>query len=279
MGVYYSDESVTLYHGDAGELLADQTLPPTHLTVTSPPYADLISYGAISLPGQMGDMNFKDWADGMREILLYLSDLTVMGGRAAINVGDVCVARRKAGRHYVLPLAATLTMSAFDGGWDVLTPIQWEKVANISMEASSSSGVLGKPNQPGGIIKNDRESILLFRKPGAYRKPTPSQVAAAHIPSDEYRTLFRGVWRDIPGTSDPDHPAPFPLEIPARLIRMFSFPGDTILDPFAGTGTTLYAAKVLGRRAVGVEINEAYCEIAARRLSQGVLNFDAKEAI
>lgn len=271
MKPYYEDDLVTLYHGDCRELLGAESLPPTHLTVTSPPYADLIPYGTDSLPGQLGDMNFHDWSSEMREVLLYLHDLTLMGGRAAINVGDVCVARRKAGRHYTLPLAASLTMSAFDAGWDVLTPIQWEKVANISLEASSSSGVLGKPNQPGGIVKNDRESILLLRKAGGYRKPTTDQAIAAHIPSDEYRSLFRGVWRDIPGVSDPDHPAPFPVEIPARLIRMFSFPGDTILDPFAGTGTTLYAAKALGRPAIGVELSERYCEVAAKRLAQDTL--------
>lgn len=275
MKPYYADESVTLYHGDIGELLMTEALPDVELTVTSPPYADLLSYGAISTAvGQIGDLPFEDWADAMREILLYLHDLTVPGGRAVVNVGDVCVARKKAGRHYTFPLAASLTMSAFDGGWDVLTPIRWEKVANIKMEASSSSGVLGKPNQPGGVIKNDAESILLFRKPGAYRKPTPEQIAAAHIPSEDYRTMFRGTWRDIPGTSDPDHPAPFPLEIPARLIRMFSFPGDTVLDPFAGTGTTLLAAKRLDRRAIGVEIEERFCEGIARRLSQGVMSFE-----
>lgn len=268
---YYSDDLVTLYHGDCRAFLGSEVLPPIHLTVTSPPYADLIPYGTERLPGQLGDMNFVDWSSEMREILLYLHDQTVTGGRLAVNVGDVCVARKKAGRHYVLPLAAALTMAAFDAEWDVLTPIQWEKVANISLEASTSSGVLGKPNQPGGIIKNDREAILLFRKAGGYRKPTSDQAIAAHIPSEEYRSLFRGVWTDIPGTSDPDHPAPFPATIPARLIRMFSFPGDNILDPFAGTGTTLYAAKVLGRPAIGIELDERYCEVAARRLSQGTL--------
>jgi site-specific DNA-methyltransferase (adenine-specific) len=272
---YYADESVTLYHGDIGDLLMAEALPDVHLTVTSPPYADLISYGAISTLGQMGELGFHDWSDGMREILYHLRDLTVDGGRAVINIGDMCVARKKAGRHFTFPLAASLTMSAFDGGWDVLTPIRWEKVANISLEASSSSGVLGKPNQPGGIIKNDAESILLFRKPGAYRKPTREQIRAAHIPSDDYRQMFRGTWKDIPGTSSPDHPAPFPLEIPSRLIRMFSFPGDLVLDPFAGTGTTLLAAKRLDRKSIGVEVEERYCELIAKRLAQGVLDFGA----
>lgn len=271
MRPYYDDGNVVLYHGNIADLLADEVLPDVHLTVTSPPYADLITYDSAGTPGHVGDMGFHDWADGMKDVLLYLHDLTISGGRAAINVGDVCLARKRAGRHYTLPLAASLTMSAFDVGWDVLTPIYWEKVANIQLEASSSSGVLGKPNQPGGVIKNDRESLLLLRKPGGYRTPTPEQVAAAHIPSDDYRTMFRGVWSDIPGASSPDHPAPFPLEIPGRLIRMFSFPGDTVLEPFAGSGTTLLAAKLLGRRAVGVEISERYCEVAAKRLAQDTL--------
>ena len=273
MRAYYEDEAVTLYHGDISELLADEVLPDIHLTVTSPPYADLLTYRKVSTEGQMGDLDFRDWSDGMADILGHLHDLTVDGGRAVVNVGDVCVARKKAGRHFVYPLAASLTLSAFDRGWDVLTPIRWEKVANIKLEASSSSGVLGKPNQPGGIIKNDAESILLFRKPGGYRKPTPEQVKAAHIPSDDYRQMFRGTWKDVPGTSHPDHPAPFPLEIPARLIRMFSFPGDVVLDPFAGTGTTLLAAKRLDRKAVGVEVEERYCELIAQRLAQGVMDF------
>ena len=213
----------------------------------------------------------------MATLLQGIYEATAPGGRAAINVGDVCRSRKAAGRHYVLPLAASLTMAAFGGGfgWDVLTPIRWEKVANVTMEASKSSGVLGKPNQPGGIIKNDAESILLFRKGGTYRKPTPGQIAGAHIPSDDYREMFRGTWRDVPGASNPDHPATFPLTIPSRLIRMFSFPGDTVLDPFAGTGTTLMAAKALGRKAIGVELEERYCEIAARRLSQEVLDLGA----
>ena len=276
MKPYYQDDTVTLYLGDVGEVLdpSTTTAPRVELVVTSPPYADLLSYGAISTAtGQFGDLAFPDWSDAMREVLAYLYDATVEGGRAVLNVGDVCVARKKAGRHFTYPLAASLTMSAFGMGWDVLTPIRWEKVANIKMEASSSSGVLGKPNQPGGVIKNDAESILLFRKPGAYRKPTPEQVKAAHIPSKDYRAMFRGTWRDVPGTSHPDHPAPFPTEIPARLIRMFSFPGDTVLDPFAGTGTTLAAAKLLDRKAIGVEIEERYCEVIANRLSQGVLDF------
>lgn len=273
MRPYYADESVTLYHGDISELIADEVIEDVHLTVTSPPYADLIEYANGDTPGQIGSLPFFEWAEVMRDFMRGIFDLTVPGGRAVVNVGDVCVSRKQAGRHFTYPLGASLTMSGIEVGWDVLTPIRWEKVANIKMEASSSSGVLGKPNQPGGVIKNDAEQILLFRKGGTYRSPTIEQQAAAHIPSDDYRKMFRGVWKDIPGTSSPDHPAPFPLELPARLIRMFSFPGDVVLDPFAGTGTTLLAARRLDRKAVGVEVEERYCELIAQRLAQGVMDF------
>ena len=267
---YYEDEHVTLYHGDCREILTTEGLT-ADLTVTSPPYADLIDYGEAD--GQIGAMAFREWRQQMKDVLAAVLGITTAGGRAAVNVGDVCVARRTAGRHYVQPLGAALTIDAFELGWDYLSPIRWEKVANIAMEASRSSAALGKPNQPGGVIKNDAEAILLFRKPGGYRKPTAEQIEGAFIPSDEYRSLFRGVWRDVPGESDKNHPAPFPERIPARLIRMFSFPGDVVLDPFAGRGTTLAAAKLLGRRAVGVEVEERFCELAAKRLDQGVLDF------
>lgn len=271
MSIYYQDDYVTLYHGDALDVV--ESLSGIHLTVTSPPYVDLIKYAdGETSEGQVGDLEFSDWSMAMQRLLDATLTATTEGGRAVVNVGDVCVSRRKAGRHYTFPLAASLTMSAFESGWDVLTPIRWEKIANVSMEASTSSGVLGKPNQPGGVIKNDSESLLLFRKAGSYRKPTPEQVKGAHIPSDEYKTLFRGTWRDIPGASSKEHPATFPLTLPSRLIRMFSFPGDTVLDPFAGTGTTLVAARNLGRHAIGVEIEERYCEIVAKRLAQDALN-------
>lgn len=267
---YYADADVRLFHDNCQSALS-WIGEPVHLTVTSPPYADLLDYGDSD--GQAGGLTFDLWRELMQFVIREVRDITEPGGRLAVNVGDVCVARRAAGRHYVLPLVPALAMIGHDLGLDYLTPIRWEKVANVRLEASSSSGVLGKPNQPGGVIKNDTETILLFRKPGAYRQPTAEQVAAAHIPSADYQRMFRGVWRDIPGEHSPDHPAPFPLRLAARLVRMFSFPGDLVLDPFAGTGTTLRAAKDLGRRAIGFEVEGRYCALAARRLSQDVLDF------
>jgi site-specific DNA-methyltransferase (adenine-specific) len=150
-------------------------------------------------------------------------------------------------------------------GFDVLTPIYWFKVGNIRMEASRSSRFLGKPYLPNGIIKNDRETIVMLRKPG-YRRPTPEMEELSRIPKDDYFRWFSQLWTDVPGASTRDHPAPFPLEIPRRLVLMFSFVGDTVLDPFAGSGTTLEAAVLSGRHAIGMDIEGAYVAMTAKRL-------------
>ena len=114
------------------------------------------------------------------------------------------------------------------------------------------------------IIKNDIEFILMQRKPGGYRKPTEEQRRLSMISKEEYGEWFRQFW-NITGASTRNHPAPFPLELAYRLVRMFSFWGDTVLDPFAGTGTTLLAAEKASRNSIGIEIDENYCCMALKR--------------
>jgi len=150
-------------------------------------------------------------------------------------------------------------------GFDYLTPIYWWKVSNISLEASRSSRYLGKPCEPNGIIKNDIEYILLLRKGGSYRQPTDEMRAASAISKNEYAAWFTQVWSDISGTSNGGHPAPFPIELAYRLIRMYSFAGDVVLDPFCGTGTTSIAAARAGRSSVGYEIDPDYFHAAEDR--------------
>ena len=237
-----------------------------HLVVTSPPYATLKEYP--DLPGQLGNMPIYDEFLGeldrvWRECLRIL----VPGGRVVCVVGDVCVSRRRGGRHHVLPLSADIQVRARRLGFDNLTPIRWIKVANITLEASRSSRFLGKPNLPNGVVKNDLEHILFLRKPGGYRKPTPEQERLSFIATDEYAKLFSPIWTDVTGQLRKDHPAPYPVEIPRRLIRMFSFVGDTVVDPFAGTGTTTLAAIETGRNSIAVEVDPDYVTIIERRLA------------
>ena len=150
-------------------------------------------------------------------------------------------------------------------GFDNLTPIRWLKVANITLECSRSSRYLGKPNLPNGIVKNDIEHVLFFRKPGGYRSPTAEMERLSHIATDDYMKWFAPVWTDVAGQLRRDHPAPYPLEVPRRLIRMFSFVGDTVLDPFAGTGTTALAALETGRHSLSLEVEPSYVELIAAR--------------
>lgn len=168
----------------------------------------------------------------------------------------------------MLPLAADIQVRARRLGFDNLTPILWMKIANLKLEASRSSRFLGKPNLPNGIVKNDIEHILLLRKPGGYRSPTEEQQRHSFIPTDDYAKWFKPVWADVRGQFRTNHPAPYPVEIPRRLIRMFSFTGDTVVDPFGGTGTTALAALENGRHSITVEIDPTYVEIVEKRLAE-----------
>src|SRR4029077_6933817 len=174
--------------------------------------------------------------------------------------------RKRGGRHHVLPLSADIQVRGRQIGFDNLTPIRWLKVSNMKLEASRSGRYLGKPNLPNGIIKNDLEHILFLRKPGGYRKPTAKMEKSSRIETDDYVRYFSPVWSDVTGQLRRDHPAPYPPEIPRRLIRMFSFVGDTVVDPFAGTGTTAIAALETGRHSVSVEIEPGYVDLIEQRL-------------
>jgi len=153
-------------------------------------------------------------------------------------------------------------------GFDNLSPIFWYKIANANYEVENGSSFLGKPYEPNAIIKNDAEFILMCRRPGGYRQPSDEQREASKLTKEEYQKWFQQVWTGLTGESTKHHLAPFPEELAYRLIRMFSFIGDTVLDPFMGTGTTLLAAARCGRNSVGVEIEPAYVKMSKERLER-----------
>lgn len=273
--------------GDARDLsfLADDSV---HLIVTSPPYWILKQYHHT--PQQMGSIaGYEEFLFELDKVLEHSFRVLTPGGRLCCVVGDVCISRRKGGRHYVMPLPSDIQVRSRQFGFDNLTPIIWYKVANIRMEASTSSRFLGKPYLPNGVIKNDFETILMLRKPAAngkrgYRSPTTEMEEASRISKVEYFRWFRPIWDDVRGASLRNHPAPFPREIPYRLIRMFSFSGDVVLDPFVGTGTTCLAALEAGRNSIGVEVDPQYMDMARRRLGgatqslwgQAVLEYESR---
>ena len=253
-----------IVHGDARDLswIDDESV---HLVCTSPPYFNLVQYPET--PDQLGNMDdYGEFLSQLGAVWEECHRVLVPGGRVACVVGDVLVSRRQGGRHYVIPLGADIQVQAREVGLDCLTPIRWLKVGNIAMEASKSSRYLGKPNLPNGIVKNDIEHILFLRKPGGYRSPTPEQEARSWISTDDYSNWFRPIWDDIPGARRSIHPAPYPFALAQRLIRMFSFVGDVILDPFSGTGTTARAAISTQRASISVDVDPTYAESAAKRI-------------
>jgi modification methylase len=247
--------------------IADESV---HLVVTSPPYANLKQYEPGNLD-QLGDIeDYDKFLDELDKVWAECARILVPGGRICCIVGDVNVARTNGGRHHVLPLSADIRVRARRLGFDHLQGIVWYKVANIKLEASKSNRYLGKPNLPGGIVKNDTEHIIFLRKRG-YRSPSGQMEELSFIPTDRYVRWFKSIWEDIPGASTRNHPAPFPLELASRLIRMFSFVGDTVVDPFCGTGTTLLAAMTWARSSVGYDIEPRYVAMTKQRLAQAPL--------
>lgn len=253
----------TLIHGDARELsyLADESV---HLVVTSPPYWNLKQYNEHE--DQLGHINdYEQFLDELEKVWRHVFRVLVPGGRLVCVVGDVCVSRRRFGRHLVFPLHADISVRCRKIGFDNLNPIIWHKIANASYEVANGSKFLGKPYEPNAIIKNDMEFILMQRKPGGYRQPSSEQRRESMIEKKDFDQWFQQIW-NIPGASTRKHPAPFPLELASRLVRMFSFTGDTVLDPFCGSGTTMVAALKYGRNSIGVEIDLDYSQMVARYL-------------
>jgi len=253
-----------LVHGDARvmRLLQPESV---HLVLTSPPYWTLKKYD--NADGQLGHVDgYDDFLAELSRVWKRSFDLLVPGGRLICVVGDVCLSRRQNdGRHTVVPLHASIQEICRKLGFDNLAPIIWHKIANAVYEVSGGGGFLGKPYEPNSVIKNDIEYILMFRKPGGYRKPTAAKRLLSVISAENYQSWFQQIWTGLTGASTKDHPAPYPTELAERLIRMFSFAGDVVVDPFAGSGTNAIAAARTGRHSVGYEISSKYHHMSASR--------------
>lgn len=252
--------------------LTDARTPPiiaresVHLVVTSPPYWTLKRYRETS--GQLGHVeDYEDFLTQLDRVWQYMFELLVPGGRLICVVGDVCLSRRKNnGEHTCVPLHSSIQEHCRKIGFSNLAPIIWHKIANATYEVAGNSRFLGKPYEPNGVIKNDIEYILMLRKGGGYRKPSRSARLLSVISDPNHKKWFQQIWHDITGESTKIHPAPFPLPLAMRLVRMFSFVGDTVLDPFMGTATINLAAAQSGRNSIGFEIDSHYFSFAKDRL-------------
>lgn len=257
-----------LYLADARDIsfIPDESV---HLIVTSPPYWNLKQYRPHE--HQLGAIDdYHAFLDELDKVWRHAFRVLSPGGRLIVIVGDVALSRRKnRGRHTVIPLHAAIQERCRQIGFDNLAPIIWHKISNVTFEASGNgAGFLGKPYEPNAIIKNDIEFILMQRKPGGYRKVSREARLLSIISAENHKAWFTQVWTGITGASTRHHPAPYPESLAERLVRMFSFVGDTVLDPFMGTGTTNVVAARWGRHSIGVEIDPVYFEYAHERLQR-----------
>lgn len=262
-----------------GDARAMQLEPESvQLVVTSPPYWTLKEYRDTT--GQLGHVSdYDEFLSCLDQVWRNCYQALTPGGRLICVVGDVCLSRRKNnGRHTVVPLHASIQEQCRRIGFDNLAPIIWHKIANAVYEANGNGGTfLGKPYEPNAVIKNDIEFILMQRKPGGYRSPSVAARVLSVIGDAQHKDWFQQIWTGVTGASTRQHPAPYPVELAERLIRMFSFVGDTVLDPFMGTGTTAVAAMRSGRSSMGYEIDEHYAALANKRIANSKSMFMTAE--
>lgn len=265
--VQHVPTSHRIYLGDARRM---PSLPPesVHLVLTSPPYWTLKEYRQSH--GQLGHVeDYDEFLNELDKVWKRCFEALVPGGRLICVVGDVCLSRREnGGRHTVVPLHSSIQERCRKLGFDNLAPIIWHKISNAVYEVEAGSNFLGKPYEPNAVIKNDIEFILMQRKPGGYRTPDVSAKILSVISTDNHKKWFQQIWTGVTGASTKQHPAPYPLELAERLVRMFSFAGDVVLDPFLGSGTTTVAAAKWGRHSVGFEIDSHYLKAAHKRISE-----------
>ena len=238
------------------------------LIITSPPYWQLKDYGADD---QIGfNDSYEEYINNLnlvwQECYRVLSD----GCRLCINIGDQFARSVYYGRYKVIPIRTEIIRFCESLGMDYMGAIIWQKTT--TMNTSGGGAIMGSfPYPRNGILKMDYEFILLFKKLGNAPKPTKEQKECSVISKEEWGQYFSSHWI-FNGVKQFDHIAMFPEELPKRLIKMFSFVGETVFDPFVGSGTTSLAAKHLGRNSIGYEINKSFANTINNKLCEGDYN-------
>jgi len=255
--------------------LADRSV---HLVVTSPPYWCIKDYAH---PGQIGyEQSYEEYVADLTRVLAECHRVLHPGCRAAVNIGDQYLRASEHGRYRVQPIPADLIRAGIGLGFDFMGNIIWQKVSTTN--TTGGGAFMGSMYYPkDGHVTYEHEYIILFRKQGQWPKPTPEQQEKSRLTKEQRSEWFRGTWRIQPERqADAGHGAVFPVEVPRRLIRMYSFWGETVLDPFLGTGTTSLAAELEGRNSVGYEINEGFRPLIEGKLGLGGTSlFPAADAV
>lgn len=235
------------------------------LVVTSPPYWQLKDYGNEA---QLGfHDSYQDYIENLNLTWQECARVLAPGCRLAVNIGDQFCRAAYYGRYKVIPIREEVIRCCETLGLDYMGAIIWQKVTTCNTSGGATiMGSFGFPRN--GILKLDYEFILLFKKPGHTPPPSAQAKADARLSTADWNSYFAGHW-NFPGARGEEHLAPFPEELPRRLIRMFTFPGETVLDPFAGSATTSLAAARLGRNSIAYEIAPAMRPLIEAKLGLG----------
>jgi len=234
-----------------------------HLIITSPPYWQLKDYGN---GGQIGfDDSYEDYINNLNLVWNQCRRVLHKGCRLCVNIGDQFARSVYYGRYKVIPIRTEIIKFCETVGFDYMGAIIWQKVTTCNTTGGAT--IMGSfPHPRNGILKLDYEFILILKKHGTAPRVSREIKEKSKMTIDEWNRFFAGHW-NIPGEKQDKHLAMFPEEVPGRLIKMFSFVNDTVLDPFLGSGTTSLAAKKLERSSIGYEINPEFLPLIKDKLS------------
>jgi len=263
-----------IINGDSRQMseIQDKSI---HLIVTSPPYWQLKDYGTENQIGFHDD--YETYINHLNLTWQECHRVLHDGCRLCINIGDQFARSTYYGRYKIIPIHTEIIKFCETIGLDFMGQIIWQKTT--TMNTSGGASIMGSfPHPRNGIVKLDFEYILLFKKQGKAPQPTKEQKEKSAMSNEDWNTYFNGHWY-FSGAKQDKHLAMFPDELPKRLIRMFSFPGETVLDPFMGSGTTASVAKKLNRNSIGYEISPEFIPIIEEKIGNNDIFFDSQVEI
>ncbi len=233
------------------------------LAITSPPYWQLKDYGTDNQIGY--NDSYEKYINHLNIVWQECFRVLESGSRLCVNIGDQFARSVYYGRYKVMPIRTEIIKFCEAIGFDYMGAIIWQK--KTTSNTTGGASLMGSyPFPKNGIISIDYEFILIFKKLGTPKKPSKDIKDASKMSKDEWKTYFNGHWY-FGGARQDGHIAMFPEELPKRLIKMFSFVGDTVLDPFLGSGTTTLAANNLHRKSIGYEVNSEHIPFIEKKLN------------
>ena len=258
-----------IIEGDARKKIYEIPKETISLIITSPPYYNIKDYQTYGEKQQIGYLQgYNEYINSLKEVWRGCYHTLHKGCRLCINIGDQFTRTEDYGKHIAFPNHADIIKSCIDLNLDYLGSIIWQKLATCN--TSGGASVLGSyPYPPNGLVSYNYEHILIFKKPGERPKVDEKIKKSSKISKNDWFIFFNSPWK-FAGKKQNGHIAQFPKELPQRLIRMFSFIGDIILDPFVGSGTTCIASIENRRKSIGIELNSKYIKLIEKNIQKTI---------